>query len=505
MNAPKRFAALAAVAFLWPVGSQAQVGFIMDMYAANVCMTQNWDTPSMQTWLNQMPRAQRMRIYSSMDFQPAQKKCLIEKKPVPVALCEKVIAKRLGPGGPPPVGGGAPFLSEGDAGEALERFQGSACMSARSAASDADWLPADLRPSVQTKNMLARAAKGDVPAMAAAARMYEVGGELPPDAQKAGYWRMKAAAAGDASMQHAMFGAAFRGFGKQQDLMQALAWLEKSAKQGYVPAQGDLGAIYLMGHDGAHIKPDPSKAVEWLTKSANAGDGESAYQLGEAYSNGTHLPLDLGRAAMWYRKGVDRKDGRSMVKLAKLVQGTDHKEAMALYRSADAIDQSEASAGLASYFPWGTMPATDAEIVEAQKQHAQLGDVQAQIAMAIRCGTGAGIDQDAVAALDWWTQAAETGDAMAQRQVGRHLALGIATPVNLEKAKAWLQKAADQGDAAAQEALAYLYVSTNASADGPDHIRKNNAIALDLMRKAAAQGSTAAKERAAQWSEVLVQ
>jgi len=134
-----------------------------------------------------------------------------------------------------------------------------------------------------------------------------------------------------------------------------------------------------------------------------------------------------------------------------------------------------------------------------------LGDVQAQIAMAIRCGTGAGIDQDAVAALDWWTQAAETGDAMAQRQVGRHLALGIATPVNLEMAKAWLQKAADQGDAAAQEALAYLYVSTNASADGPDHIRKNNAIALDLMRKAAAQGSTTAKERAAQWSEVLVQ
>ena len=502
MTAPKRFAAFAAVACLWPIPSQAQVGFVIDMLAASVCMTQNWDTPSMQAWLNKMPRAQRMRIYGDLKFEPAQKKCLIETKPIPVALCEKVIAKTLGPNGPPPVGGGTPFLSEADAGETLDSAE--TCISVRSSKSNSDWLPKDLQPFPQTKDILARAAKGDVAAQAAAARLYDTGEDFPPDKEKAVHWRKKSAEGGDASMQHALFEAAFSGRGMKQNHMIALEWLKKSAKQGYVPAQRDLGAIYLMGDDDANIKPTASEAVEWLTKSASAGDSDSAYQLGEAYSSGTYLPVDLHQAAIWYRKGVEYKDGRSMVKLAKLIRDTDHAEAMALFRRADSINHSEASAGLASYFPWGTRPASDTEIVETQKRHAEQGDVPSQIAMAIRHGTGEGIDSDPVAALKWWRRAAETGDAVAQRHVGRYMSHGIGTPMNLEEAKTWLQKAADQGDAAAQEDLAYFYVASH-PADNHDHMKKNNATALDLMRKAAAQGSITAKERAVQWGAIFSQ
>lgn len=93
---PKSFIAFAAATCLWPTTSQAQVGFAMDMLVAKVCMTQNWDTSPMQAWLNKMPRAQRMRIYGDMRFEPAQKKCLIKTKPIPVALCEKVIVKTWG-------------------------------------------------------------------------------------------------------------------------------------------------------------------------------------------------------------------------------------------------------------------------------------------------------------------------------------------------------------------------------------------------------------------------
>lgn len=388
----------------------------------------------------------------------------------------------------------------------LLRIQNSACMSVKSSASDADWLPKDLQPSPQTKAILAKAAKGDVVSQVAAAGLYESGEDLPPNEERAVYWRERAAAGGDASMQHDLFEAAFYGRGMQRNRRLALEWLEKSAKQGYVPAQRDLGVIYLMGEDDANVKPTASTAVEWLTQSANAGDGESAYQLGEAYSSGTYFPVDLDQAAAWYRKGAENKDGRSMVKLAKLIRDTDHKEAMALFRRANSINQSEATTGLASYFPWGKTPTSDAEIVTTQKQHAEQGDVSSQIAMAIRYGTGEGIDKDSVEALKWWRKAAETGDAVAQRYVGRYLISGNATPENPEEAKAWLQKAADQGDAAAQEDLAYFfYLPGYRSTDKQevDQIKTSNATALDLMRKAAAQGSTSARERAALWARVL--
>lgn len=56
--------------------------------------------------------------------------------------------------------------------------------------------------------------------------------------------------------------------------------LIKQAKAGDVPAQRDLGALYLSGGEG--MASNPRAAASWLLKAAQAGDKEAAMLLGES-------------------------------------------------------------------------------------------------------------------------------------------------------------------------------------------------------------------------------
>lgn len=61
--------------------------------------------------------------------------------------------------------------------------------------------------------------------------------------------------------------------GLKESEKEASVWYEKSANQGYAPAQYYLAILYMAGIDG--IEKNPEKAIELLKKAADQGDQEA--------------------------------------------------------------------------------------------------------------------------------------------------------------------------------------------------------------------------------------
>ena len=72
--------------------------------------------------------------------------------------------------------------------------------------------------------------------------------------------------------------------GVKPDLAKAQALLEKSAAQGFAPAERRLGQLYLRG---TTTLQDFGKAQTWLHKAATAGDARAQEQLGHIYALGS--------------------------------------------------------------------------------------------------------------------------------------------------------------------------------------------------------------------------
>jgi TPR repeat protein len=90
------------------------------------------------------------------------------------------------------------------------------------------------------------------------------------------------------------------------DLVKAQALLEKSAAQGFVPAERQLGQLYLRG---TATLQDFGKAQSWLHKAATAGDARAQEELGRIYALGLGVPKDTVQAYGWYENAAVHADG----------------------------------------------------------------------------------------------------------------------------------------------------------------------------------------------------
>jgi class 3 adenylate cyclase len=102
-------------------------------------------------------------------------------------------------------------------------------------------------------------------------------------------------------------GKAYRdGIGTTPDPAAAAHWFERSAEQGYAPAQRDIGLRYASG-DG--VAPDPVRAAGWLTLAEQQGTTG-----GEAALRELRAELDAGQAhevdervRVWQPRAATRK------------------------------------------------------------------------------------------------------------------------------------------------------------------------------------------------------
>lgn len=106
---------------------------------------------------------------------------------------------------------------------------------------------------------------------------FEGGGGVSTDYYKAADWFQKSAAQGYNPAQLALGEAYGKGRGVRQDHEESLLWIQKSAAQGYAPAQLALGSIYNLDYfykDYPYSFENKELAKEWFGKACDSGNQE---------------------------------------------------------------------------------------------------------------------------------------------------------------------------------------------------------------------------------------
>lgn len=150
---------------------------------------------------------------------------------------------------------------------------------------------------------------------------------------------------GDAKAQFFIGASYADGRGVEQNIQLAIQWYEKAAAQGYGSAQVRLGNIYETGpatvqnyskavkyyrqaiangytaqylakmyYDGRGVKQSYTEAFKLYLKSAEAGDINSQYQVGQMYRTGQGAVKDSAKARYWFEKAAQH--GQSLARLA---------------------------------------------------------------------------------------------------------------------------------------------------------------------------------------------
>jgi TPR repeat protein len=101
------------------------------------------------------------------------------------------------------------------------------------------------------------------------------------------------------------------------DYVQAAFWYRKSAEQGNADAQYDLGDFYLFGHG---VQLDYAQGIRWFRKAAEQGSPAAQTDLARFYLIGKYVPQDYALSASWYRKAAERGNPDGQAGLASMYE-----------------------------------------------------------------------------------------------------------------------------------------------------------------------------------------
>ena len=117
------------------------------------------------------------------------------------------------------------------------------------------------------------------------------------------YWLAKAAENKWGNAEFCLYLAYFYGIPPEKncpayprDKMEAIKWLRRAAAHGYIPAQGSLGTMLLLGKD---LPEDKVEAEKLLRNAAIHGNAEAQNDLGWAIFRGKISSVDPLEAAQW--------------------------------------------------------------------------------------------------------------------------------------------------------------------------------------------------------------
>lgn len=128
------------------------------------------------------------------------------------------------------------------------------------------------------------------------------------------------------------------------------------------------------------------------------------------------------------------------------------------------------------------------EAARLYERSAEMGDLDAQVAIAAAYDAGKGVPQDSVRAAGWYRYAAERGDSFAQYAIGQMYRLGDGVPKDTAKAIDWLEKSAEQGPKLALFELGEMY-------EAGDGVPRDYARAYELYLGASENGNEKADQR----------
>lgn len=275
-------------------------------------------------------------------------------------------------------------------------------------------------------------------------------------------------------------------------LLAPILMYHRSADMGDPEGMYNLGNIYKDGK--GEVTKDEDEAIVWYRKAVEMGHGKSAKALGGIY----YEDKDESIAFEWYRKGAELGDSCCMRNLGfayKYGKGgltKDGEKAIEWYRRSAEVDTScgcgMVALGISYENGENCLTVDEVRAVELYRKAAALGHPSAMynLGYAYEYGQG-GLTKDEVKAVEWYQKAAEAGNATAMNNLGVYYELGKGGLTKDEaKAVKWYQKAAEAGNAKAMHNLGICYF------DGKGGLTKDEAKTVEWWQKAAVAGNAQA-------------
>ena len=103
---------------------------------------------------------------------------------------------------------------------------------------------------------------------------------------------------------------------KRGDYAEAAMEFRKSAKEGDIASQVNLGSLYRMG--GRGLARDPAEAYRWFHAAAEQGNREAQYSIANMLDLGDGVPKDYRMAAKWYTLSAEQGQTNSQFNLGIL-------------------------------------------------------------------------------------------------------------------------------------------------------------------------------------------
>ncbi|MBS7778364.1 tetratricopeptide repeat protein [Acidovorax sp. CCYZU-2555] len=153
------------------------------------------------------------------------------------------------------------------------------------------------------QHLLRAAQRGHGQAQVDLGFIYLNGTGTPKDMAQAFKW-FDAAAANQMVLAQCMLGDFYRGGlgGAPQDHAAAVRWYRKTAGASARCASKSQYELYVSYAAGLGVKKDLGKAIEWLQRSADAGNPQAQRALGLAYRSGQGVAANPVLAKQWLLK-----------------------------------------------------------------------------------------------------------------------------------------------------------------------------------------------------------
>ena len=203
------------------------------------------------------------------------------------------------------------------------------------------------------------------------------------------------------------------------------------ASAGFATEKAD---IYYNNAIKLHGAANLDRVFELYARSAELGHAIAQYNLAMMYSNGESVYVDYQQAVYWFRKSAKQEFAPAQYRLGELY-----------------------------YFEKGGLPRDLDKAVVLFEKSAQQDDPDAQMNLAMLCGTGEGVPLDADKALLWMHRAREGGLESAHDYHNMLLASEDGKFTAEQQHRYWIEKAAELGIREAQEELRKLNTYSNSN------------------------------------------
>jgi uncharacterized protein len=298
--------------------------------------------------------------------------------------------------------------------------------------------------------------KGDASAQELLGWMYLKGMGVPIDNSKAAELFGKAAGKGNARAQRLMGHVTLTGTGVNRDPAAAMVWYRKAiaggdawANVGLIDArsqaEGNVSAaesLELLGKAERRLLPRAdvrsaiglyvlakrmaigpradgpamSRALEVLSKAADAGDAEAQRTMGEISLRGDGVVKDAEQSVVWYEKAAAQGDATSQVALAQIyadgagLVGKNVARAKQMLERAAALNDPDAYFSLGQLYIDGIAVTKQSNVAAQWYQRAAVqGHSAAQNNLAVMYMEGDGVPKDLALAYAWFNIAAAGG------------------------------------------------------------------------------------------------